>query len=154
MKKSAGILVYKVENKVLKVLLCHPGGPYWKNKKIHSWSIPKGEVRLKEKVIDAAIREFKEETNLKIKSNLKYLASKKVNNKKLVIVFCTEFNYNLDNCFSNKFSMEFPKGSGLFEEFFEMDDYQWFEMKEAYKLIFNNQIYFLNKLNESVEINN
>lgn len=154
MKKSAGILVYKIENKVLKVLLCHPGGPYWKNKKIHSWSIPKGEKNSKEKIIDASIREFKEETNLEIKSNLKYLASKKVNNNKLLIVFYTEFNYNLDNCFSNKFRMEFPKNSGLFKEFYEMDDYKWFNIDEAYKMIFNNQIYFLDKLVENIKISN
>jgi len=154
MKKNAGILVYKLENNKLKVLLCHPGGPYWKNKKIHSWSIPKGEVRLKEKVIDAAKREFKEETNLEIKSNLKYLASKKVNKNKLLIVFYTEFNYNLDNCFSNKFSMEFPKNSGLFKEFYEMDDYKWFNIDEAYKMIFNNQIYFLDKLVKNIKISN
>lgn len=61
MKHSAGVLVYKIENDQVKILLCHMGGPYWKNIDEGGWSIPKGEFK-KEKAIDAATREFQEET--------------------------------------------------------------------------------------------
>ena len=87
MKRSAGILVYKKENDCLKVLLCHPGGPYWQGTNLHSWGIPKGEVEDDENLKATAIREFKEETNLEIdEDGLDYLASKKVSNNKLVII--------------------------------------------------------------------
>ncbi len=43
--KSAGILLYKRENGVLRVLLVHPGGPFWAKKDAGAWSIPKGEYR-------------------------------------------------------------------------------------------------------------
>ena len=66
MKRSAGILVYKKENEKIKILLCHPGGPYWENTNLHSWGIPKGELDKGENQINAAKREFKEETNLSI----------------------------------------------------------------------------------------
>ena len=88
MKKSAGILMYKRENDKIKVLLCHPGGPYWEGTNLHCWGIPKGELDGDERVIDTAIREFKEETNLKVtKDGINFLASKKVSNNKLVILF-------------------------------------------------------------------
>ena len=73
MKKSSGILVYKKDNNIVKVLLCHPGGPYWENTHLHSWGIPKGELDKNEKVKEAAIREFKEETNLEIIKELNFL---------------------------------------------------------------------------------
>ena len=66
MKRSAGILVYKLDKENIKVLLCHFGGPYWKDTDIGGWSLPKGEVRKNEIVLDAAIREFKEETGITI----------------------------------------------------------------------------------------
>ena len=45
-KLSAGLLVYKfAEDGSLAVLLVHPGGPFWKNKDVHAWSIPKGEYQ-------------------------------------------------------------------------------------------------------------
>jgi len=42
-KKSAGILLYRVKNKFLEVFLVHPGGPFWAKKDLGVWSIPKGE---------------------------------------------------------------------------------------------------------------
>src|ERR1039458_7686119 len=42
-KLSAGILRYKWVDRQLQVLLVHPGGPFWKNKDLGSWSVPKGE---------------------------------------------------------------------------------------------------------------
>ena len=73
MKRSAGILPYKIENKRMYVYLEHPGGPYWKG--INKWSICKGEYNIKnEKAIDAAVREFYEESGSKIeKGEILYL---------------------------------------------------------------------------------
>jgi predicted NUDIX family NTP pyrophosphohydrolase len=61
-KKSAGILLYRTKNKILEVLLVHPGGPFWLKKDEGAWTIPKGELNADEKPFDAAIREMKEET--------------------------------------------------------------------------------------------
>jgi predicted NUDIX family NTP pyrophosphohydrolase len=44
MKKSAGILIYRKKNGKIQIFLVHPGGPFWKNKDLNSWSIPKGEI--------------------------------------------------------------------------------------------------------------
>ena len=153
MKRSAGILLYKKENDNIKVLLCHPGGPYWQNTHLHSWGIPKGELDKNEKVLAAALREFKEETNLEIKNiKLEYLYSKKVSNNKLVIIFTKEQDIDLSNCKSNTFLLEWPKGSNKINEFPENDKFEWLDLEEAYNLIFKQQIIFLDKLKEKIKI--
>src|ERR1019366_7598336 len=43
------------------VLLVHPGGPFWRNRDLGAWSIPKGELDDGEDAEAAARREFKEE---------------------------------------------------------------------------------------------
>ena len=60
--ESAGILLHKREGRGLLVLLVHPGGPFWRNKDLGSWSIPKGLIAEGEKPLAAARREFTEET--------------------------------------------------------------------------------------------
>jgi len=46
--------------------LIHPGGPFFKNKDLGSWSIAKGELEENESKFQAALREFEEETGIKI----------------------------------------------------------------------------------------
>ena len=146
MKKSSGILAYKIEDNIIKVLLCHFGGPYWENTDVGAWSIPKGLVEKKEKIIEAAKREFKEETNLNLKTNIEFLASKKISNKKLVIIFYTNSDFDLSNCQSNTFELEHPEGSGIIQTFPEMDKYEWMPMDKAKGKIIPNQLFFLNQL--------
>ncbi|RZJ24996.1 MAG: NUDIX domain-containing protein, partial [Flavobacterium sp.] len=62
MKQSAGILMYKFVDGKIEFLLAHPGGPFWKNKDLGAWTIPKGEIAADENPLDAAVREFEEET--------------------------------------------------------------------------------------------
>src|ERR1700755_1856743 len=66
-KKSAGILLYRFREGQLEVLLGHPGGPYHAKKDIGAWSIPKGEFDDTEEPVEAAKREFFEETGFKVK---------------------------------------------------------------------------------------
>lgn len=148
LKRSAGILIYKLENETIKVLLGHMGGPYWQNVEKGSWSIPKGEFK-NELAINAAIREFNEETGLTIKKeNINYLSSKKVSHKKLIVTFYKEGNYTLNNTKSNTFELEWPKGSGIIKKFPEIDKVEWLDIETAKEKILRNQVYFLNKLEE------
>lgn len=152
LKRSAGILVYKIENKKIKVLLGHMGGPYWKNIDNGGWSIPKGEFK-NEIPINAAIREFKEETGFTInKEYINYLCSKKVSNKKLIVMFYKEGNYEPNKARSNTFSLEWPKGSGIIKEFPEINKVSWLELDIAKEKILKNQVYFLVKLEEKLSI--
>lgn len=152
MKRSTGILVYKIENDIIKILLCHFGGPYWEGIDECGWSLSKGEVGKNEKVIDTAKREFSEETNLALTSEVNYLGTKKISRKKLVIMFSTNSDFNLSDCKSNTFKLESPKGSGIMKEYPEMDKYEWMSITDAKKKIIKNQLYFLNKLEEKINL--
>jgi len=37
--------MYRRRGEEIEVLLVHAGGPFWKNKDLASWSLPKGEQR-------------------------------------------------------------------------------------------------------------
>ena len=64
-KQSAGLLMYRRgAGDAPEVFLVHPGGPFWKNKDLGAWSIPKGEFGPDESAEQAAVREFVEETGL------------------------------------------------------------------------------------------
>jgi predicted NUDIX family NTP pyrophosphohydrolase len=62
--QSAGILLYRWTARTLEVFLVHPGGPFWKGKNAGTWTIPKGEIEDGEPALDAAVREFREETGV------------------------------------------------------------------------------------------
>ena len=149
MKRSAGILPYKYIDNKLYVYLEHPGGPYYENRDI--WSICKGEY-IEEKPIDAAIREFREESGVSIsKDKLSFLSSHKVHNNKLVTIFITNTDIDPSKMTSNTFTKEYPKGSGIIQEFPEMDRYEWMDINIAKEKIVESQLYFLNKLEEKLE---
>ena len=61
---SAGLLMYRIQDGTLQVLLAHPGGPFFRNKDELAWTIPKGEIEQGEDLLEAAKREFKEETGV------------------------------------------------------------------------------------------
>lgn len=145
MKRSAGILPYKIEDGKIMVYLEHPGGPYWES--IDSWSICKGEYR-NEKAIDAAIREFNEETGFDIdKKDLFFIGAEKQKAcNKLVVVFGIEKDIDPKKMTSNTFKKEWPPKSGKIEEFPEMDEGRWFNIEEAKDKIFKGQIKILDKL--------
>ena len=65
-KQSAGIILYRHRDSALEIFLVHPGGPFWKNKDSGAWSIPKGEFDEREDPLQAARREFHEETGCSV----------------------------------------------------------------------------------------
>ena len=65
-RHSAGILMYRFREQRLEVFLVHPGGPFWAHKDDGAWSIPKGELQAGEDPLEAARREFFEETGLRV----------------------------------------------------------------------------------------
>jgi len=70
MTRSAGILMYRFLGCQPMVLLVRPGGPFWRNRDLNSWSIPKGEFSADETAEAAAIREFEDETGFRPEGEL------------------------------------------------------------------------------------
>ena len=56
--------MYRYAGSDLEVFLVHPGGPFWAGKEEGAWSIPKGLINPDEDNLEAAKREFEEETSI------------------------------------------------------------------------------------------
>ena len=151
MKRSSGILLWKKESDKYYVLLTHFGGPYWESTDKGAWSIQKGIIETGEKIINTAKRESFEETNLTLENDIKYFATKKVSRKKLVIMFESYFDGNIDNFKSNTFKLEWPIKSGIINEYSEMDKIKWFTIEEAKEYIHPNQLFFINRLEDKIK---
>ena len=149
-KKSAGILPYRRRDGRLEVLLVHPGGPFWAKKDLGSWSIAKGEYEEGEDPLQAALREFLEETGHQPAGPFLPLAQRKQPGGKLIDAWATENDWDSSKLISNTFSMEWPKGSGRIQAFPEVDRAEWFEISEAAQRILPAQRGFLDELYEKL----
>ncbi len=144
MKRSAGILPYKIENGKLLVYLGHLGGPFWARKK-RSWGVIKGEVEEGEEDLEAAKREFLEETGKRVDGEFMDLGEFKTSNKVLHI-FAIQKDLDTNIC-SNTVRMEY-RGKVL--EFPEIDRVEWFDMDTAKEVILSSQLPILQHLQRSV----
>lgn len=145
-KQSAGLLIYRKHRNALEVFLVHPGGPFWKNKDTGSWSIPKGEFDEDENPLQAAIREFFEETGKIVSGKFLKLNPIKQKSGKTVFAWAVEKDIDASDIASNTFEIEWPPHSGKLNKFPEIDKASWFLISEAKKKINLAQIAFLTEL--------
>lgn len=145
-KQSAGILAYRIVNKQPQFFLAHPGGPFFKNKDLGVWSIPKGEYENDEEPLAAAKREFKEETGQSINGEFKPLAPVKYKSGKLVHAWAVEADIDHTSIHSNHFEMEWPPRSGKMASFEEIDRADWFEPETAKQKIVPAQVPLIDEL--------
>lgn len=143
MKKSAGILLYRLEKTIPQFFLVHPGGPFFAMKNEGWWTIPKGEIMENEDPLTAAIREFKEETGYKISGDFIALHQIKQKGGKIVLCWLVEGNIDEAKIKSNNFELEWPPKSGKIKSFAEIDRGGWFCYDEAMLLINEMQCSFL-----------
>ncbi len=138
-KKSAGILLFRFVEGTIEVLLVHPGGPFWTNKDVGAWSIPKGGVEEGESMLDAAKRELEEETGIKTDGEFIELSSVKQSNK-IIYAWAFQLNTEAEFSMSNSFELEWPPKSGNLKSFPEIDKAEWFNLEEAKVKINKGQI--------------
>jgi predicted NUDIX family NTP pyrophosphohydrolase len=150
-KESAGLLMYRLQNSTLEVFLVHPGGPYWAKKDLGAWSIPKGEAAESEDRLEAAKREFQEETGFLAAGNFIALTPIKQPGGKLVHAWTVKGDCDAKAIVSNTFSMEWPPHSGKRQEFPEVDRAEWFTIDAAKKKILKGQLGFLEELTHKIE---
>jgi predicted NUDIX family NTP pyrophosphohydrolase len=148
--KSAGILVYRRREAGLEVFLVHPGGPFWAKKDLGAWSIPKGEFGDEEDPLDAALREFSEETGQTIGGDFLTLTPAKQKSRKIVHAFAVEGEVDAERIVSNEFEMEWPPRSGKLQRFPEIDRGAWFPLAEAKQRIHAGLILLLDELARSL----
>ena len=150
-KKSAGILLYRIQNKNPEVFLVHPGGPFWIKKDEGAWSIPKGEFEDDEEPLAAAIREFEEETGIKISGEFIELSPIKQKSGKAVYAWAVEGNIDPSKIKSNEFEIEWPPKSGKMRSFPEIDKAAWFKLTEAKKKILEAQSTLIRELETKLD---
>jgi predicted NUDIX family NTP pyrophosphohydrolase len=132
-KRSAGLLIYRRSDGDVRVLLVHPGGPFWAKKDDGAWSIPKGLVGEDEDELAAAQRETAEELGVKVGGPFARLGDYRQPGGKIVIAWSVEVTAEIDVAAisSNTFTMEWPPRSGSMKEFPEVDRAGWFSLPEA-----------------------
>ena len=147
-KQSAGILLYRFDDKQLQVFLVHPGGPFFRNKDTGAWSIPKGEFLDDEEALTAAKREFEEETGRAIDG--KFIGLEPIIQKsgKKVFAWAVEGDIDYNTIFSNTFEIEWPPKSGKKQTFPEVDKAAWFDTDTAKLKINRAQVGLINNLTE------
>jgi predicted NUDIX family NTP pyrophosphohydrolase len=131
MKQSAGILLFRRTGNETAFFLVHPGGPFWKNKDSGAWSIPKGEFNDGEDPLDAARREFREETGMICEGDFLPLSPVKLKSGKIIFAWALEQDIDAGIVRSNSFEMEWPPKSGKMKSFPEIDKAYWFLPGEA-----------------------
>jgi predicted NUDIX family NTP pyrophosphohydrolase len=145
-KTSAGLLLFRRKHGELQVLLAHPGGPFWASRDDGAWSIPKGEVASGEEALDAAMREFQEETGFVVTGAFRALTPLRQRGGKVIHAWAVQGDCDPASLRSNTFSLEWPPRSGRIEKFPEIDRAAWFPVSEATRRIVPGQAGFLREL--------
>ena len=129
----------------LQMLLAHPGGPYWVKKDEGAWTIPKGLLDGQDP-IEAAKREFKEETGFEAKEPFIDLGNITQKSGKLVHAWAFEGDADPAQMQSNHIEIEWPTGSGKKMSIPEVDRCEWFSPDEAKKKVNPAQRPFIDRL--------
>ena len=145
-KRSAGILLYKRSGGELRVLLVHPGGPFWAKKDLQAWSIPKGEYS-EEDPLACAKREFHEELGGgEFTGEFLALGEIRQAGGKTVVAWAAEGDFDVTTLRSNTFELEWPPKSGRKQSFPEVDRAAWFAPEQAREKIVAAQGAFIERL--------
>lgn len=140
--------MYRIKNNNLEVFLVHPGGPYWKDKDIGVWSIPKGEVKESENLIETAKREFEEETGIKPSEDFVSLGEVEQRSGKIVHAWAFEKDWsgtlksNKTKIIWNRRKIEIP----------EVDKGDFFSVEEAKEKINPAQFEFVERLAKLISL--
>ena len=145
-RESAGLLLYRNSPSGWQVLLVHPGGPFFRNKDLGAWSIPKGEVQAGEDHLAAALREFEEELGPAPSGPFHPLQPVRQRGGKVVMAWACRGDFDVTHIRGGSFSLEWPPRSGRVEDFPEIDRAEFFDLPTAAQKINVAQRSFLVEL--------
>ncbi|HKB05553.1 MAG TPA: NUDIX domain-containing protein [Gemmataceae bacterium] len=148
---SAGLLLFRRGRGGLEVFLAHPGGPFWAGKDAGAWTLPKGLVDSGEDLLAAACREFEEETGIAPREPFLPLGSVRQKSGKVVHAWAWEGDADPDRVTSNTVRLEWPRGSGQWLTFPEVDRCGWFTPVEAREKLNPAQAEFIDALERALK---
>jgi len=131
--------MYRRLDHEIEVFLVHPGGPFWTKKDAGVWTIPKGEYAPGEDPLQAARREFQEETGFTAGSDFIELGEIRQASGKLVSAWAFEGDCDPAKLTSNFCQIEWPPRSGRQIEIPEVDRGEWYAIPAAREKILKTQ---------------
>ena len=138
--------MYRRGDAGLEVFLVHPGGPFWAKKDRGAWCIPKGGAQGGEWPLDAARREFTEETGFAAEPPFLELGAVTQTSGKIVTAWAFEGDCDPAALVSNTCKVEWPPRSGRMLVVPEVDCGRWFSLNGAREHIRKAQEPFLDRL--------
>ena len=148
---SAGLLMYRLRDGCVEVLLVHPGGPFYRHRDDGTWSIPKGEVDAGEELLEAAQREFREETGFPIAGPFLPLPAIRQKSGKRIQAWAFAGDCDPETLVSNTFELEWPPNSGRTQSYPEVDAAAFFELATARRKVNPGQLPLLDALAELLD---
>jgi predicted NUDIX family NTP pyrophosphohydrolase len=146
LKESAGLMLFRRRDGGVEVLLGHPGGPYWARRDDGAWTIPKGGLHAGEEPLEAAVREFREETGFAPAGPYLPLGDVTLKSGKRVHAWAVEGDCNPAQLTSETTTVEWPPRSGRHIEVPEIDRAAFFSIADARRAINPAQVTLLDRL--------
>lgn len=143
---SAGLLLFRWSPAGLEVFLAHPGGRFWRDRDMGAWTIPKGAIDPGEDPLAAACREFQEETGFVPQGPYRPLGSVRQKAGKVIHAWAWEGDADPAQAVSNEMRTEWPRGSGRWLTFPEVDRCGWFDAATARKKLNPAQAELIDRL--------
>lgn len=139
---SCGILLWRraspsapkapQEARGFEVFLAHPGGPFWAKRDDGAWTIPKGVVEEGDDLLPTAIREFEEETGIRLSGPFVPLGSVRLKSNKVVHAWACEGDADPSRVTSNEVRVRWQ---GRTITIPEVDRCEWFDPETAMRKI-------------------
>jgi predicted NUDIX family NTP pyrophosphohydrolase len=148
---SAGLLLFRRTSAGLELFLAHPGGPFWRNRDTGAWTIPKGVAEAGEDLLEAARREFQEETGLEAQGPFISLGRVRQKAGKVVCAWAWEGDADPARVTSNTMKTEWPRGSGRWLTFPEVDRCAWFSADLAREKLNPAQAELVDRLEDALQ---
>jgi predicted NUDIX family NTP pyrophosphohydrolase len=149
-KVSAGLLMWRRRVEGIEFLLAHPGGPYFARKDAGAWTLPKGAVESDETPLEAAMREFWEETGFDPgEGPFLELGTIRQRSGKIVHAWAFEGDADPAALRSETFEIEWPPRSGKRRTFPEVDRVAFFSPVVARTKMIAAQVPFIERALEA-----
>jgi predicted NUDIX family NTP pyrophosphohydrolase len=150
-KLSSGLLLYRYIGNEIQVLIAHPGGPIWARRDLGAWSLPKGAIDAGEEPLEAARREFLEETGQPPPDGEALnLGVVRMRSGKVVHGFALEGDLDPSQLRSMRVDVEWPPRTGRLVNVPEIDRVLWAGPTEARRRLNPAQALFVDRLLEAL----